>query len=188
MSLGKNSIILFVALVALLKPCCAKQTIQLYDYIIVGGGTCGLVVANRLSELPDVSVLIIEAGASVLNNSNVTDTSLLGTLPVGTSIDWQYKNVSQTYSDNQQHTMNAGKAIGGTSTINGQSELCIRFVVQTDTQGERDGIYPRRRRPNRLMASLGERGLNLESTFPLLFQKRALSDPGCFASQCRRIT
>ena len=121
----RTPIILCMTLLALLKGCDSKETTQSYDYIIVGGGTCGLVVANRLSELPDVSVLVIEAGASVLNNSNVTDTTLLGTLPVGTSIDWQYKTVNQTYGDNEQHTMNAGKAIGGTSTINGELELYV---------------------------------------------------------------
>ena len=119
----KTSTILYMTVTALLKCCLSKGVTPSYDYIVAGGGTCGLVVANRLSELPNVSVLVIEAGASVLNNSNVTDTTLLGTLPVGTSIDWQYKTVNQTYGDNEQHTMNAGKAIGGTSTINGELEL-----------------------------------------------------------------
>ncbi|KAK1140303.1 hypothetical protein N8T08_010506 [Aspergillus melleus] len=44
-----------------------------YDYIIVGGGTGGLVVANRLFENPGVPVLIVKAGASVPDNKNVTN-------------------------------------------------------------------------------------------------------------------
>ena len=99
---------------------CASATGKLeYDYVIVGAGTCGLVVANRLSELENVSVLVIEAGDSVLNNTNVTDTNPFSFASLGTSIDWQYVTVSQTYADGRSQVMNAGKAIGGTSTING---------------------------------------------------------------------
>lgn len=49
-----------------------------YDYIVVGGGTSGLVVANRLSELNNVSVAVIEAGGSVYTNENVTDVNGYG--------------------------------------------------------------------------------------------------------------
>ena len=47
-----------------------------YDYIIVGGGTGGLVVANRLFENPGVPVLIVKARAPVLDNKNVMDVDL----------------------------------------------------------------------------------------------------------------
>jgi hypothetical protein len=49
-----------------------------YDYVIVGGGTSGLVVANRLSEDYNVSVAVIEAGGVELYNPNITDTSKYG--------------------------------------------------------------------------------------------------------------
>ena len=102
----------------------ALATDQLeYDYVIVGAGTCGLVVANRLSELANVSVLVIEAGDSVLNNTNVTDTNPFSFASLGTAIDWQYEAANQTYADGKPQMMNAGKAIGGTSTINGTSSI-----------------------------------------------------------------
>lgn len=89
-----------------------------YDFVIVGGGTSGLVVANRLSELGDVSVAVIEAGDSVLNNHNVSTTTGYG-LSFGTAIDWAYQTEDQIYAGGSKQTMRAGKAIGGTSTING---------------------------------------------------------------------
>lgn len=65
----------------------------MYNYIIIGGATCGSIVATRLSELSDVSVVATEAHTLVLNNSKVTDTNILGTLPVETLLDWYYKTV-----------------------------------------------------------------------------------------------
>ncbi|KAJ5115996.1 hypothetical protein N7456_000344 [Penicillium angulare] len=91
-----------------------------YDFVIVGGGTSGLVVANRLSEKPDITVAVIEAGDSVFNNPNVTTVTGYG-LAFDSDIDWAYKTEDQTYADGKKQTMRAGKAIGGTSTINGMS-------------------------------------------------------------------
>ena len=91
-----------------------------YDYIVIGGGTTGLVVANRLTENAQVSVLVIEAGASALSNSEVYATDGYGKA-LGTSIDWNFKTAPQKYAGNGQQTLHAGKAIGGTSTINGWS-------------------------------------------------------------------
>ncbi|KAG8405571.1 hypothetical protein J3458_022217 [Metarhizium acridum] len=96
------------------------KTTSKYDYIIIGGGTSGLVVANRLSEDSNVSVLVIEAGNSVLNNPNVTNVGGYG-LAFGTDIDWQYKSVNQTYGGNRELVYRAGKAVAGTSAINGMA-------------------------------------------------------------------
>ncbi|CAG7970679.1 unnamed protein product [Penicillium salamii] len=84
-----------------------------YAFVIVGGGTCGLVVANRLSELENVTVAVIEAGDSVFNNVNVTNFMRYG-LAFGTEIDWAYETANQTYTDALKHIIRAGKAIGGT--------------------------------------------------------------------------
>lgn len=96
------------------------DSVGVYDFIIVGGGTAGLVIANRLSENTDTSVAIIEAGDLVFDNKNVSDVDGYG-LSFGTAIDWQYESVPQAYAGNRSQTMRAGKALGGTSTINGES-------------------------------------------------------------------
>ncbi|TVY80982.1 Glucose oxidase [Lachnellula suecica] len=91
-----------------------------YDYVIVGAGTSGLVLANRLSEIQNVTVAVIEAGDSVLNNVNVTNIGGYG-LAFGTGIDWAYQTTNQTKAGGLKQTMRAGKAIGGTSAINGMA-------------------------------------------------------------------
>lgn len=76
-------------------------------------------MANRLSGSGDSSVLVIEAGASVLNNPAVSDPTAYGAA-FGTAIDWAFKTVPQASADGKAHTLRAGKALGGTSTINGK--------------------------------------------------------------------
>lgn len=89
-----------------------------YDYIIVGGGLCGLVVANRLSEIPGITVAVIEAGGSVINNENVTNVDDF-TIALGTPIDWRYESTNKIYAARQKIEYHSGKALGGSSTING---------------------------------------------------------------------
>ncbi|KAJ5690420.1 hypothetical protein N7462_004812 [Penicillium macrosclerotiorum] len=103
-------------------PHSSHSSNTIYDYIIVGGGTSGLVVANRLSELKNINVLVIEAGGSVYDNPNVTDTEGYGNA-FGTAIDWAYQTTDQEYGGGLPQTVRAGKALGGTSTINGMVYL-----------------------------------------------------------------
>ncbi|KAI0455677.1 GMC oxidoreductase [Xylaria acuta] len=95
---------------------------ETFDYIIAGAGTCGLVLANRLSADPKIRVAVIEPGDDVRNNINVTDPSLF-TVAFDTSIDWQYSTTPQPAAGNRTIPWHAGKAIGGTSTINGMTYI-----------------------------------------------------------------
>ena len=88
-----------------------------YDSIIAGGETGGLVVANRLSEDPNVSVLVVEAGSSVGDNENVTNVDRYSAA-FNTDIDWAYETTAQDVGGRVQ-IFRAGKALGGTSAING---------------------------------------------------------------------
>lgn len=114
-----------------------------YDYIIVGAGTSGLVIANRLSEL-NVTVAVIEAGDSGYNNPNVTNPSGYGSA-FGTDIDWAYQSINQKYAGNKTQTLRAGKVIGGTSTINGMLPHQIILAISNTI---RNGIHPSRRCSN----------------------------------------
>lgn len=91
-----------------------------FDYIILGGGTAGLVVASRLSEDPRVTVAVLEAGDFERNNPNVTNTTQLG-LASKTRVDWQYESAPQIFAGNQSLIWSAGKGVGGSSLINGKS-------------------------------------------------------------------
>lgn len=64
------------------------------DYIIVGGGTAGLVVANRLSEDPSVRVLVLESGKNQLDNPMVNIPAMFPALH-GSECDFQYHTVPQ---------------------------------------------------------------------------------------------
>ena len=66
-----------------------------YDYIIVGAGTAGCIVANRLSEDPSVKVLLLEAGGS---DSNIADIPQAVFMLQETAIDWKFRTVPQKYA------------------------------------------------------------------------------------------
>ncbi|KAG8331904.1 hypothetical protein J6590_032605 [Homalodisca vitripennis] len=59
-----------------------------YDFIVVGGGSGGSVVASRLSEVPDWNVLLVEAGGNEPTGSQVPSLFLNF---LGSSVDWKYK-------------------------------------------------------------------------------------------------
>ncbi|PPJ55034.1 hypothetical protein CBER1_01459 [Cercospora berteroae] len=113
---------LVVAAAALAVAAPVHNATTSYDFIVVGGGTSGLIVANRLSDDPSVSVAVVEAGASVLDNENVTDVAGYSKA-FDTPIDWAYTSTPQLSAGNETKVLRAGKALGGTSTINGMTYM-----------------------------------------------------------------
>ncbi|KAF7296877.1 Aryl-alcohol oxidase-like protein [Mycena indigotica] len=97
-----------------------SQVTKKYDFIVVGGGTAGSVIAARLSEVASVNVLVIEAGG--LDNTTFFDaiyTPLLAGSALGTDIDWQYTSVPQPGLNGRTVNVPRGKVLGGCSAING---------------------------------------------------------------------
>jgi choline dehydrogenase len=87
-----------------------------FDYVIVGAGSAGCVLANRLSEDPDVRVLLLEAGPPDTNqNIHVP----LGYLKLGaTEVDWDYHSAPERECFGRRITLPRGKVLGGSSSIN----------------------------------------------------------------------
>lgn len=91
-----------------------------YDFIIVGAGTAGLVIANRLSEIPSNSVLVIEAGISNLADPSDEVPFLDSTLSPDTILTWNYTTTPQSGLNDRTLPYPRGRVLGGSSTINFQ--------------------------------------------------------------------
>ncbi|HEX3609909.1 MAG TPA: GMC family oxidoreductase N-terminal domain-containing protein [Solirubrobacterales bacterium] len=88
----------------------------MYDYVIVGAGSAGCVLAARLSEDPETSVLLLEAGPPDTNqNIHVP----LGYLSLArTEVDWDYHSAPEPNCNGRQISLPRGKVLGGSSSIN----------------------------------------------------------------------
>jgi choline dehydrogenase-like flavoprotein len=88
----------------------------MYDYVIVGAGSAGCVLAARLSEDPDVKVLLLEAGPP---DSNENIHVPLGYLQLGsTEVDWDYRSAPESECDGRRIALPRGRTLGGSSSIN----------------------------------------------------------------------
>ena len=91
-----------------------------YDYVIVGGGSAGSAIANRLSADPTTQVLVLEAGiADHRWDPIITMPAALG-FPVGNRrYDWCYATEPEPHMQNRRMRQPRGKILGGSSSING---------------------------------------------------------------------
>ena len=88
-----------------------------YNYIIVGAGSAGCAVANRLSENPNHKVLLIEAGRSSHPVSRLPASFAL--LIDNPKANWRYRSEPEENTSNRQIPIPRGKLLGGSSSING---------------------------------------------------------------------
>ncbi len=95
----------------------AASTPDIYDYVIVGAGSAGCVVANRLSADPDVSVCLLEAGGSD-DRVAIRTPMLLQQAMTTPAINWDFWTTHQEHLNARKLYWPRGKTLGGSTSIN----------------------------------------------------------------------
>ncbi|KAI0008542.1 glucose-methanol-choline oxidoreductase [Xylariaceae sp. FL0662B] len=90
-----------------------------YDFVILGGGTAGLVLATRLSEDLSQRILVLEAGADLSEDSRVRIPALYQSL-LESEADWCFQTEPQPNLNGRSVSLSQGKALLGSSAINAQ--------------------------------------------------------------------
>ncbi|HEU4566873.1 MAG TPA: choline dehydrogenase [Marmoricola sp.] len=91
-----------------------------YDFVIVGGGSAGCALANRLSADPGTSVLVLEAGRSDFRVDPFIHMPAALTIPIGNRFyDWRYESDPEPHMNGRRVYHARGKVLGGSSSING---------------------------------------------------------------------
>ncbi|TDZ31347.1 Dehydrogenase xptC [Colletotrichum spinosum] len=144
------------------RSVCAKNTngtdlLPSYDYVIVGAGASGLTVANRLSEDPSVTVLVIEAGELDAGEDFVKIPGLAGGA-IGTKYDWNTTYTANDALGGRTVSIPQGKVVGGSTKLN-------RMVFDRGSKSDYDR-----------WESLGNTGWNWNSLLPY-FKKNEIFTP-----------
>ncbi|KAH0950022.1 hypothetical protein HN011_000820 [Eciton burchellii] len=99
----------------------AQELLQIYDFIVIGGGSAGAVIASRLSEVANWTVLLLEAGGT---ENEITDIPLIASYNQLTEFDWKYQTSPPTKSAyclamiGDSCKWPRGKVLGGSSVLN----------------------------------------------------------------------
>jgi len=97
------------------------MTATRYDFVIVGGGSAGSVLGNRLSEDPGTTVLVLEAGRSDWRIDPFIHMPAALAFPIGSRFyDWKYESEPEPFMGGRRISHARGKVLGGSSSINGQ--------------------------------------------------------------------
>jgi choline dehydrogenase-like flavoprotein len=97
-----------------------------YDYIVVGSGSAGAIVAARLAEDPEVSVLLLEAGGTD-RTTFVRKPGMISLVQqvkqLKNKVDWGFQTAPQAHLNDRRITYTRGKVVGGSSSVNGMIYL-----------------------------------------------------------------
>lgn len=141
-------------------PLTADQISQEYDYIVVGAGSAGSAVANRLSEDPSVTVLLLEAGGFPHFGIQLPFLTMFNQL---TPVDWQYKTEPQEFACLSQEERRSrwprGKVLGGSSELN-----YMLYVRGNPLDYDR-------------WEAMGNEGWSWKDVFPYFFKSEGTDDP-----------
>ncbi len=113
-----------LALLAVRDPSELVQPLPAYDYIVVGSGSAGAVVASRLSEHPDISVLLLEAGPpdTFLGSRFLMQIPALTPYFQRSRTDWAFRSQPQQNAaralNNRVSAWPRGRVLGGSSVLN----------------------------------------------------------------------
>ncbi|HET9255242.1 MAG TPA: GMC family oxidoreductase N-terminal domain-containing protein, partial [Pseudonocardiaceae bacterium] len=139
-----------------------------YDYVIVGGGTAGCVLAARLSENPAITVCLLEAGPSDVGEEKIARLERWPQL-LGSGYDWDYPVEPQECGNSfVRHAR--GKVLGGCSSHNS----CIAFWPPREDLDE--------------WAALGCTGWSARECWPLLARLESSDGPGDHHGRCGPVT
>ncbi|XP_014292943.1 glucose dehydrogenase [FAD, quinone] [Halyomorpha halys] len=141
-----------------------SQLLPEYDFIVIGGGSAGNVVANRLTEISNWTVLLLEAGG---DETVISDTPILNYNLWFTDFDWNYTTVPQQYacgSSGGLCTWPRGHGLGGSSTLND-------FVYIRGNPEDYDN-----------WANMGNTGWSFHEVFPYFLRSEDNQDPAVVGS------
>ncbi|KAL0783336.1 hypothetical protein CaCOL14_001242 [Colletotrichum acutatum] len=156
------------------QPLTARALSDLYDYIIVGGGTAGLTLASRLSVDHSHTVLVIEAGmpddyeAAVMIPRFYPGAS--GFAP-GTRYDWNFTSTPQEFLLGQTINLTQGHTVGGSSTVNamifdrGMPSNYDAWAALGNEGWDFAGLLPYFKKSERFTAATPENAATYDMTF-----------------------
>ncbi|KAF9063840.1 alcohol oxidase [Rhodocollybia butyracea] len=125
---------------------------QKFDYLIVGAGTAGTTLAAKLSENPNITVGLIEAGEYVTDMTDITVPGMAKKVRGNERIDWNFYTTSQVGCNGRKIVQPRGKLVGGSSGIN-------YMVMGRGSREEYDALE-----------ALGNPGWNWNSLLPYMEQ------------------